>query len=363
MKHFCIIPEKRPKQEWSITGGTGRIAAFQQERRKKGPMPLGQMDVLTAVGDPVLNKMDFTVDGLHIRGEAYRKIFEYIRNDQILVVTGNNEGLASYNADTDTITTQKADSPPDLFNKSILVHECTHAIKDMEYVKMTAKANESAAYLAQAVYLLLHDANPTIPAGYGVVKMAVGLAKQFKLDSDPGSRRRITYDEIVQLVRRLDQHPGYHSEQASISTANGISAKAPKQIHIEGSPEPIGMRSATSNTIGFRVPNDELFAFNSYQLKPGAEHRLREAAEHIKQRLGPSHKIYITGHTDNIGGGAYNKRLSTQRGQAVANFFVKEKLFDSSLLRPGGDGEDSPVADNSTSEGRQRNRRVQIEVM
>ena len=71
-------------------------------------MPLGQMDVLTAVGDPVLNKMDFTVDGLHIRGEAYRKIFEYIRNDQILVVTGNNE---AWRATTPILTRSRRRKP------------------------------------------------------------------------------------------------------------------------------------------------------------------------------------------------------------------------------------------------------------
>lgn len=325
-------------------------------------MPLGQMDVLTAVGDSVLSKMDFSVDGLHIRGEAYRKIFELIRDDQILVETGDDEGLATYNSETDTLTTQKASSPPDLFNKSILVHECTHAIKDMEYVKMTAKANESAAYLAQAVYLLLKDPNPTIPAGYGVVKTAIGLARQFKLDSEPGSKRRISYDEIVPLVKRLDEHPGYHSEQASISTANGISAKAPKHLRVEGSPERIGPSTATA-TIGFRVPNEELFGFDSFRLKPGSEQRLREAAAYIKQRLQPDHKIYITGHTDNVGGGGYNTRLSRQRAQAVADFFVREKLFDNSLLVPSGDGEDHPVADNKTAEGRALNRRVVIEAM
>lgn len=325
-------------------------------------MPLGQIDVMMAVGDSVLNKMDFFVDGLHVRGEAYRKIFELIRDDQILVVTGDTEGLATYRSDIDTITTQKADSPPDLFNRSILVHECTHAIKDMEYVQMTAKANESAAYLAQAVYLLLSDPNPTLPAGWGVVKMAIGLAKQFGLDSDPGSGRRISYDDIVPLVRRLDEHPGYHSEQARMALANGISAKAPKFLRVEGSPERIGPATATS-TIGFRVPNDELFAFDSFRLKPGSEQGLREAAAYIKQRLQPDHKIYITGHTDNVGGGGYNKRLSRQRAQAVADFFVREKLFDNSLLRPGGDGEDHPAADNKTPEGRALNRRVVIEAM
>jgi outer membrane protein OmpA-like peptidoglycan-associated protein len=134
----------------------------------------------------------------------------------------------------------------------------------------------------------------------------------------------------------------------------------PKQIHIEGSPEPIGTRSATSNTVGFRVPNDELFAFNSYQLKPGAEHRLREAAEYIKQRLGPSHKIYITGHTDNVGTFDFNKDLSQRRAASVVQSLTTKFTVDPKRLTPFGVSFASPVASNKTEDGRAKNRRVQL---
>lgn len=326
-------------------------------------MPLGQMDVLFAVGDVVLSKMDFKVDGAHIRGEAYRKVFEHVRDEQILVVSGDDPGLATYRPDTDTITTQKADSPPDLFGRSVLVHECTHALIDMEYVNMTTKGNEAAAYLAQAVYLLLNNSKPTIPNGYGVVHAAIKLARQFGLDTNPGSRRNITYEEVIPLVRRLNEHPGYHSHHATITKSNGISGKAPKHLRVDGSREAVKMRETNSETIGFRVPNDSLFGYDSSQIKPGAAQTLRDAAEHIKARLTPHQKVFITGYTDSTGDPAYNKRLSRQRAQAVADFFVREKLLDSKLLLPAGDGADKPVASNGTPEGRALNRRVEISVM
>jgi outer membrane protein OmpA-like peptidoglycan-associated protein len=321
------------------------------------------MDVLVAVGDSVLSKMDFTVDGAHIRGEAFRKIFEFVRDDQILVVTGDDPGQASYQSDTDTLTTQLADSPADLFNRSILVHECAHALVDMEFVKMTSKANECAAYLTQAVYLLLNTSRPTIPAGYGVVDAAIRLARQFGLDKEPGSRRYISYDEVIPLVRRLDEHPAYHAKHARISASDGISKKVPKQLHHPSPPEDLSMKFRNRETLGFRVPGDSLFAHDSYQLKPAAMQTLRSAAEHIKERITPHQKIFITGYTDSTGDPTYNKRLSRARAQAVANFFVREKLFEEKILLPGGDGADKPVAPNSSPEGRALNRRVEIEVM
>lgn len=326
-------------------------------------MPLGQTDVLVAVGDSVLGKMDFTVDGAHIRGEAFRKIFEYVRDDQILVVTGDDPGQASYQADTDTLTTQLADSPADLFNRSMLVHECAHALVDMEFVKMTSKANECAAYLTQAVYLLLNTSRPTIPAGYGVVDAAIRLAKQFGLDKEPGARRYISYEEVIPLVKRLDEHPAYHAKHARISASDGISKKVPKNLHLESSREELSEKYRNREEIGFRVPGDSLFAYDSYMIKPEAVQALRQAAGHIKERIKPYQKIYITGYTDSTGDPIYNKRLSRARAQAVAKFFVREKLFEEKLLMPHGEGADHPIVPNNTPEGRALNRRVKIEVM
>lgn len=76
--------------------------------------------------------------------------------------------------------------------------------------------------------------------------------------------------------------------------------------------------------------------------------------------------IEIEGHTDNvpIHGGKYedNDVLSMYRALSVANLIRENSDIDPSLLKSAGRGEYVPVADNSTEEGRARNRRVEIKV-
>ena len=63
-----------------------------------------------------------------------------------------------------------------------------------------------------------------------------------------------------------------------------------------------------------------------------------------------------------MGSDAYNKRLSQERAQAVVDFLISQGI-DSSRLRAVGYGESKPVADNGTEEGRERNRRVELQVI
>ncbi|WP_164520843.1 OmpA family protein [Vibrio aphrogenes] len=71
--------------------------------------------------------------------------------------------------------------------------------------------------------------------------------------------------------------------------------------------------------------------------------------------------ITIVGHTDSVGTEEYNQTLSEKRAQAVADYLVSQG-FDSSLISVSGEGEASPVADNSTVEGRSQNRRADVTV-
>jgi len=73
----------------------------------------------------------------------------------------------------------------------------------------------------------------------------------------------------------------------------------------------------------------------------------------------PKLRLSIEGHTDNRGNPELNQRLSEQRATAVLDYLVKQGL-DHSSLSAQGLGENNPVADNSTTEGRQKNRRVEI---
>jgi outer membrane protein OmpA-like peptidoglycan-associated protein len=69
--------------------------------------------------------------------------------------------------------------------------------------------------------------------------------------------------------------------------------------------------------------------------------------------------IEVAGHTDSTGSEDYNQRLSERRAQSVADYFKSRNIVDARLITVGM-GEARPVADNSTSEGRQLNRRVEI---
>ena len=73
----------------------------------------------------------------------------------------------------------------------------------------------------------------------------------------------------------------------------------------------------------------------------------------------PEIKIEIRGHTDSVGSKITNKRLSNKRAQAVANY-LSSKGISSDRLVPVGMGEDEPIADNSSAEGRAMNRRVEL---
>jgi outer membrane protein OmpA-like peptidoglycan-associated protein len=73
----------------------------------------------------------------------------------------------------------------------------------------------------------------------------------------------------------------------------------------------------------------------------------------------PSLKISIEGHTDNVGDAAANKKLSIDRAKSVMNVLIAQEV-DKTRLSATGWGQEKPVADNRTEEGRAKNRRVEI---
>ena len=79
-------------------------------------------------------------------------------------------------------------------------------------------------------------------------------------------------------------------------------------------------------------------------------------------KLLASHKnltARISGHTDNTGDASSNLRLSTARAAAVAEYLVRNKI-SSERITYAGLGSSRPIADNTTAEGRRKNRRVEI---
>ncbi len=72
--------------------------------------------------------------------------------------------------------------------------------------------------------------------------------------------------------------------------------------------------------------------------------------------------LKVNGHTDNIGSKSYNQSLSESRVQSVKDYLVSQGI-DASVISTEGFGESNPIASNDTKEGRQRNRRVEFQIV
>jgi OOP family OmpA-OmpF porin len=77
----------------------------------------------------------------------------------------------------------------------------------------------------------------------------------------------------------------------------------------------------------------------------------------------PAADIVIEGHTDSSGPASYNKGLSERRADAMLNLLTGQYGIDAARLSAAGYGEERPIADNSTAEGRAANRRVVAKVL
>jgi len=105
---------------------------------------------------------------------------------------------------------------------------------------------------------------------------------------------------------------------------------------------------------------DAFFDFDKSTLKPEARAKMDDLVDKTK---GIALEVVIAvGHTDAIGANAYNQKLSTARANAVKDYLVS-KGIEKNRVYTEGKGENQPVADNKTREGRAKNRRVEIEVV
>lgn len=102
---------------------------------------------------------------------------------------------------------------------------------------------------------------------------------------------------------------------------------------------------------------DVLFAVDSATLTPAAQSTLAELAARLRERA--VGEVTIIGHTDSTGAPDYNLRLSIARAQAVLDA-LRADVGPEVKLTASGRGEQEPVADNSTPDGRMQNRRVTV---
>jgi OmpA-OmpF porin, OOP family len=171
-------------------------------------------------------------------------------------------------------------------------------------------------------------------------------------------------------IKGVDERAGKAQQQADRATelaqssgelaeaANKNAAEA-KSFAEEGLTK-LAKRVDTLDDYQLVATENVLFDFNRHQLSDEARQQLDQIAGRIAG--GERVMIEVQGYTDKTGDAQYNLDLSQKRADAVVRYLTMEHkipLYRVSLL---GLGAESPVADNSTREGRSQNRRVEVRV-
>ncbi len=102
------------------------------------------------------------------------------------------------------------------------------------------------------------------------------------------------------------------------------------------------------------------FETGKYDLKPTSKVELEKLIAFLNAN--PSVKIEISGHTDNVGSKESNQILSENRAKSVSLYLVKNGILETRITSKGY-GSSSPIADNTSPEGRAKNRRTEFKVL
>jgi OOP family OmpA-OmpF porin len=144
---------------------------------------------------------------------------------------------------------------------------------------------------------------------------------------------------------------------AAPAAAAPAPAPAPAAAPVAPKPAPAPVPPAATKVT---YAADAFFDFDKAVLKAEGKAKLDDLVGKVK---GINLEVIIAvGHTDAVGTDGYNQGLSVKRSEAVKAYLVS-KGIEKNRVYTEGKGEKQPVADNKTTEGRAKNRRVEIEVV
>ncbi|HBC3478259.1 TPA: OmpA family protein [Vibrio cholerae] len=130
------------------------------------------------------------------------------------------------------------------------------------------------------------------------------------------------------------------------------SSTFPEKETIDSKPQP--------QTLAFSIKAiASRFGFDVIKPSDDVVQSLSEVVSVLKAH--PQARVVIIGHTDSAGTETYNQALSEHRSQAVANQLI-DLGINTERIESWGEGESNPIADNNTTEGRAKNRRVEVTI-
>ena len=164
-------------------------------------------------------------------------------------------------------------------------------------------------------------------------------------------RKGITEQRAAMQLKERTQEADVANQKTAIAVAEGQRNAADLQQQIDDLQAKVTDRGLVL-TLG-----DVLFTTGTANLNTGAGTQLSKLAGFLNAHA--DRTAQIEGYTDNVGSDEYNQGLSQRRADAVKGYLVRQGIATERLTATGN-GESSPVGDNSSATGRQQNRRVEV---
>ncbi len=169
----------------------------------------------------------------------------------------------------------------------------------------------------------------------------------------------IAYDEDAHyaqlgLIYRTGRRPQRQPVQ-TVETETPTPAPVPAPAVVAASPAPQPVHNACAGTV--QGTDRITFHTDSAALTADARQLLDGVADDLAQCS--TRSLAISAHTDSVGSESYNQALSERRAASILDY-LESRGIDADRMSARGFGETQPVDTNSTKEGRQRNRRVEL---
>jgi len=204
------------------------------------------------------------------------------------------------------------------------------------------------------------------------VALGTGCATKKYVSKEVGAVNE-KVESLSESVERNQERIGRAEE--SITRQDGeirkVDAKADEAGHLAASAQTEAERAfqqaerAMKGKLLYEITlsNDKVnFAFNTSELSPDAQALVNELADKVKAD-NRGLWIEVEGHTDASGDPAYNKELGLKRAEAVRDYLYQTHGIPLHRISVYSFGEEQPVAENDSKDGRSRNRRVVVKVL
>jgi outer membrane protein OmpA-like peptidoglycan-associated protein len=253
---------------------------------------------------------------------------------------------------------------PEIFSKaegSLKIAESALASKaDKNSVMSTARQTAQFSEDARALAVQLQEEERIAKEREDAAAKAKSEAEA-KAAAEAAEAKRRADQALMAAKQKADAEIAAKEAQKQAAEAQRQAAEREKQELRKRLLEQFNRVLPTTDTPRGLVVNmgDVLFDTGKSDLRSEAREAMAKLSGIVLNY--PSLRLTIEGHTDSTGSAEFNQTLSEKRADAVRDYLVSQGLEVRSLSAQGF-GMDKPVADNSTAEGRQKNRRVEIVV-